>query len=492
MKAAGGDGFIIYNQSDDMSLVTDNHVIPGINIDNTDGLRVKAYIASRGRWARASLDTGVRKRSQGSVMAEFSSRGPNLAAQDILKPDITAPGVNILAGASPTPFNGASGQLFQSIGGTSMSTPHIAGLAALLTEGHPDWTPDQIKSALMLTARQNVVKEDFETDADPFDYGAGHADPNSALNPGVTMNATFFDYVDFFFGDIDPSDLNMPSIAIAELVNQQTVTRTFTSVDPGSTTWTWSVDGLDGVDVDVDPAPSLTIGAGASESWTATFTVDGAPLHEWVFGNIVWTAGDGRTVHLPVAVNPDDLAAPAVIEATAGADTASTDWAVQVGYAGSLSATGHGLAADDLLAGQTVAQDGDADSATDPFGAGTTVYDVAVPAGTLYFAGGIVEPDSTPNGAQDLDVFVYYDADGDGFTVGDLIAFAADGDSDEIAEIQDPDPGAYRLVVHGFATPGGGTATFDRHLWLVGGGSGDGGTLRRHRGWRRSAGRVAR
>ena len=86
-------------------------------------------------------------------MAAFSSRGPG---GDWLKPDITAPGVQILAGHTPTPetvVEGPPGQLFQAIAGTSMSSPHIAGSAALLFALHPDWSPGQVKSALMTTAK---------------------------------------------------------------------------------------------------------------------------------------------------------------------------------------------------------------------------------------------------------------------------------------------------------------------------------------------------
>ena len=93
-------------------------------------------------------------------MAVFSSRGPNRAASDIIKPDVTAPGVQILAGNSPTPFIGAPGQLFQAIQGTSMSSPHVAGIGALLVGAHPDWTPAMIRSALTTTGSQDVDKED--------------------------------------------------------------------------------------------------------------------------------------------------------------------------------------------------------------------------------------------------------------------------------------------------------------------------------------------
>ena len=92
-------------------------------------------------------------------MSAFSSRSP---AGNFIKPDITAPGVQILAGHTPTPespLQGPPDQYFQAISGTSMSSPHIAGSAILLAALHPDWTPGQIKSAMMTTATTDVVKE---------------------------------------------------------------------------------------------------------------------------------------------------------------------------------------------------------------------------------------------------------------------------------------------------------------------------------------------
>ncbi|MCP4985385.1 MAG: S8 family serine peptidase, partial [Colwellia sp.] len=121
----------------------------------------------------------------GNTMAAFSSRGPNLNTYDIIKPDITAPGVRILAATSSAPMFGSQGETFKYLQGTSMSSPHIAGIAALFKESNSSWTPAQIKSAMMTTARQNLTKEDGTTQADPYDYGAGHVAPVAALDPGL-------------------------------------------------------------------------------------------------------------------------------------------------------------------------------------------------------------------------------------------------------------------------------------------------------------------
>ncbi|MDH3730370.1 MAG: S8 family serine peptidase, partial [Acidimicrobiia bacterium] len=301
---AGGAGMILYNASDTQSEVTDNHHVPSVHINNTNGLTIKAYIAATAD-PTATVTGGAvpgGAPTLGSAMAGFSSRGPNGGAFDIIKPDVTAPGVNVLAGNSPTPFLGAPGQLFQAISGTSMSSPHVAGAFALLKELHPEWSPAMAKSALMTTARQDVFKEDGSTDADPFDMGAGHIVPTSAADPGLAYNAGFGDYLDFLFDGIDPSDLNLASISVAELAGFQTITRTVTNVAEGSAdhTYTVSVDAPAGIDVVVDPE-QLTLSYGESAAYTVTFTTTTAPVDEWTFGSLTWSHGP-HSVYSPIAI----------------------------------------------------------------------------------------------------------------------------------------------------------------------------------------------
>lgn len=133
-------------------------------------------------------------------MAAFSSRGPNGAAGDVVKPDLIAPGVVVLAGNTPASQVGAPGPLSQAISGTSMSTPHVAGVAARLRDAHPDWSPATIRSALMTGGRQNGTKEDGTTNADPFDVGGGHIVPTPAADPGLVYGAGFIDYLRFLCG----------------------------------------------------------------------------------------------------------------------------------------------------------------------------------------------------------------------------------------------------------------------------------------------------
>ena len=179
-------------------------------------------------------------------MTIFSSRGPNPSAPDILKPDITAPGLQILAGASEFPDPGLAppGELFQAIAGTSMSSPVMAGVYALIKQAHPNWTPAMAKSAVMTTARA-VKDNDRTTQAGPFAMGSGEARPgrvsakSSAFNPGLVYDVGQPGYLGFLCGaapevfgpdaeatcgelaaagvPFDAVDLNYPSIGVSQL-----------------------------------------------------------------------------------------------------------------------------------------------------------------------------------------------------------------------------------------------------------------------------------
>ena len=301
----GGAGMVLYNAAPGQTLNTDNHYVPSVHIDYANGVAVKAYIAGAGASATGTIQGGTFTPTPGSVMAAFSSRGANRLSGDIIKPNLTAPGVNVLAGNSPTALLGAPGQLFQSISGTSMSSPHAAGSLALLKQAHPDWTPAMAKSALMTTARQDVVKEDATTPADPFDFGAGHIDfsrpapsPQNPIQPGLVYDAGFLDYLGFLcdaspsvFADpagtcafleangiaTDASDLNLASIGIGELVGTQTVTRTVEAVTGrrGAITFHANVEAPAGFDVTVSPS-TLNLRDGQTATYTVTITNTGA------------------------------------------------------------------------------------------------------------------------------------------------------------------------------------------------------------------------
>ena len=182
---AGAVATVVFNIAGDpivMTGVSGLSDIPAVMIGSADGTLLLDEI-NNDQLVNLDKSLFLTVADTGNVMATFSSRGPG-PVQDILKPDVTAPGVNILAGHTPDAIATVSGENFSFLSGTSMAAPHVAGVAALLKQGHPDWSPAAIKSALMTTAYQEVSMPD-DSSIIPFDYGSGHIDPNKANDPGL-------------------------------------------------------------------------------------------------------------------------------------------------------------------------------------------------------------------------------------------------------------------------------------------------------------------
>ncbi len=476
---AGGVGMILYNASDAQDLDTDTHWVPSAHVNNTNGRRIKDAIA-RGD-ASASLTAGsADSDNQEKVVAAFSSRGPQTAVPDIAKPDVVAPGVQILAGAADRPAPTTElrpGQVFQAIQGTSMASPHVAGAGALLTQAHPTLSPAEIKSQLMETANPNVVKENGVTPATVFDQGSGEIDPNKAANSGLVLDATTDDYLSYLefvdpsivSGDIPKlrsSDLNLASISFSKVAGSDTTTRVFKSIDSSATRWTISFEAIPGVRAElVSPEQFFTIKPGQTQAVTVKLTNVSAPLDAYVQGALVLTSG-ARKVRIPISVNPVALAPPTKLSVSTGTAGGSQDITLKTGYTGSLSGLGWGLATPDIQAGKRIsATTGNPNpSGTDP---GTQLYPVTVPAGSQLISTRLSNVDGgDPN--TDLDLFLYRDPNGDGnFSDGVLVAASAGGDSNESISVPFPaTAGKYAVAVVGFATRTGGSV-YDLSTWVV-------------------------
>ncbi len=482
---AGGAGMILYNPTDTQALVTDNHWVPSVHINLTSGLAIKDYIAGAGDAAVAQINGGSPVAQDAPWMADFSSRGPNGVAEDIIKPDVTAPGVNILAGNTPTPVgfsqpeSGFPGQLFQSISGTSMSSPHVAGLFALLKQAYPRWSPAAAKSALMTTSYQDVMKEDGVTPADPFDMGAGHVDPsgvasapNSIFNPGIVYDAGFNDYLGFLcdaapeiFSDpaatcasldaagipTDASDLNLASIAVAELAGTQTVTRTVTNVSRSRLVLRPAVKAPAGYEVEVSPRV-LRVTAGGSSSYEVTITAtDAAPIGEFKFGALVWE-GSGYSAYSPIAVRAQLFNAPSVVSGAGEDGSASFD--VTFGYSGDYTAAAHGLEAATVIEDNVVQ---DPDQTFDPNDGFSNAHEFTT-SGAAYvrFA---IPPDGVPTADHDLDMFLYDSA-------GNQVASSTLGGTDEEISVVLPPDDTWTLYVHGWQTVDA-SADYTLYAWIV-------------------------
>lgn len=480
VEQAGGVGMVLYNHSDVDNLFTDPQRVPTVHVDQGPGLEIKDLIAS-GNVAEAKISAwDVTKWKSAPSMTIFSSRGPDPVAPDIIKPDITAPGMQILAGNSPNNNEfGAQGELFQSIAGTSMSSPHVAGLFALLKQAHPDWTAAMAKSALMTTADQDVRDNDRTSQAGPFAMGAGHVDPGgngagSAFNPGLVYDAGFNEYLGFLCDaepsalsastcgvletlgvPTDASDLNLASIGIAELAGSQTITRTATSVASKTLRYRVKVDEPSGYDVVVEPS-SFTIAPGESVDYTVTITNESAPIGEWRTGSLEWRSGKYE-VYSPIAVNAALFDSPEQVDGT-GVDGAAS-FTVKFGYTGNYSVDAHGLVPATVTS-DNVLQDGPEDPPTfdpadvDTGGANVHSFDLT---GITVFK--IAMPPEATEADADLDIFVY-DPN------GDQVASSTNGGTDEEVVITNPADGTWMVYVHGWAAPGG-DSDYDMYTWAI-------------------------
>jgi subtilisin family serine protease len=493
--AAGGGGAVIFHNvsaTHPNMTPTDNHPLPTVHMLYDVGQPLKDYLVANPGQVTVSFTQSTAQYAEEDprvlpdFMASFSSRGPDPVAEDIIKPDVTAPGMSILAGASPIHYNAAAqGQLFQAIMGTSMSSPHVAGIFALLKQAHPDWSAAVAKSALMTTAYQDVVKEDYVTPADPFDVGAGHVNPGgettkgSLFQPGLAYDAGFLEYLGFLCDEepgvfADPAgtcgflesigvpteahNLNLPSIGIAEVAGSETVARTVTSVamEKGWRTYNVSVDPPPGYNVTVEPS-TIRLKSGDTVTYYVTITNQSAPIGEWRFGSLTWRwsgdEGENYDVYSPIAVRAALFSAPAQIDGSGESGSASFD--VSFGYTGSYSAAAHGLEPATVTS-DNVVQDPDQNfEPNDGFSnlhqfnlSGAAFFRIAMPPES------VADPD-----AIDLDIYVY-DPN------GNFAASSTSGGTDELVDIALPMDGTWSVYVHGWQTAGP-SADYDMYSWVI-------------------------
>jgi subtilisin family serine protease len=464
VQAAGGVGMILYNATEPNDLGAYPYWLPTVAVDHADGLAIKQAIDDPASEAKATISAGTAAATDGAVLAAFSSRGPQGAVANIAKPDVAAPGVNILAAAADqTPPGGdiKPGRLFQVISGTSMSSPHVAGAAALLTQLHPTFSSAALKSSLMTTANPDVKREDGTTPADPFDTGSGQIDPNAAADPGLVLETGTNDYFEYleevdpadFPGDgatIKPADLNVASISNATLAGSASTRRTFTSVDSVTRRWTVAAQGLEGITT-TPSVDAFTIKPGQTQEVGLDFLVTSAPVDHYRFGALVLTSGD-RTVRLPISLQPTKVAVPTPVTVSTDQVAGTQGIPVKAGYTGQLSALGHGLAPAQIKAGETIERS--PSGGPDPGGVdpGTRMYTYDVPASAQLFLTRLENVDGG-DPSTDLDLYVYRDANGDGkFTVDEIVALSASGTSKEHVELSDPAAGHYGVEVVGFGT----------------------------------------
>ncbi|KAK4270047.1 hypothetical protein QN277_023133 [Acacia crassicarpa] len=311
VKQAGGVGMILIDELDLNVAVP--FVIPSAIITKKTGEMILSYVNSTrkptSRIFRAKTVFGTQP---APLVATFSSKGPNSLTPEILKPDITAPGLNILAAWSPAKGN----IMYNILSGTSMSCPHVTGIAALVKTLHPSWSPSAIKSAIMTTAttldkQQKPIRADpGQRKANAFDYGSGFVNPAKVLDPGLIYDIKTEDYIEFLCslnyddkslrlvtGDNSTchghrkfktaSDLNYPSITVPKLKDNFSVSRTVTNVGEARSTYTAEVSSPAGVKVTVVPNQLNFTRVGQIIKFTLNFKVV-APSKGYSFGFLSW------------------------------------------------------------------------------------------------------------------------------------------------------------------------------------------------------------
>ncbi|WVZ06708.1 hypothetical protein V8G54_020054 [Vigna mungo] len=340
--SAGARGMILGNQKQNgNTLLAEPHVLSTVNYpqdhpETTPGFLTSATddTINSNTTIRVSSARTLLGRKPAPVMASFSSRGPNKIQPSILKPDVTAPGVNILASyslfasASNLPSDTRRGFPFNVMQGTSMSCPHVAGIAGLIKTLHPDWSPAAIKSAIMTTAstRDNTnrtIRDAFDKKlANPFAYGSGHVQPNSAIDPGLVYDLSLVDYLNFLCasgydqelisalnfnktficsGSHSITDLNYPSITLPNLgLKAVTVTRTITNVGPPSTYFAKAQ--LPGYTIVVVPNSLTFTKIGEKKTFRVVVqATSGTKRGNYNFGELLWSNGK-HNVRSPITV----------------------------------------------------------------------------------------------------------------------------------------------------------------------------------------------
>ena len=305
VAAGGAKGFVLANTAaQGESVNMDPHSIPAVHLGVSSGNLLRTWLDSgTGHMATLSGTTKVVDNAFADIMAGFSSRGSNRALPVIIKPDVAAPGVGIVAAVGiDDPLPAAWG----AISGTSMASPHVAGAGALLKALHPDWTPAEMQSALMTTAvTMGVRKEDAATPADPFDMGSGVVDLGAvaANTVGLVLDETETNYIaaDPVTGG-DPKQLNLASFANNVCAGGCSWTRTLKSITGTTIDWTASVVNPPGWKLSVLPS-DFSVMPGMTQTITVTAQASALPAGSWSFGQVILTPSSGSVQAFPVALS---------------------------------------------------------------------------------------------------------------------------------------------------------------------------------------------
>lgn len=468
VQAGGAAGFVLANVADGAdNLANDTYVIPGIHITAADASRLRDWLAlGSGHSATITAATGgiTIDDDQADIMADFSSRGPN-SSVSTLTPHLTAPGVDVYAAFSDEHYGhdetGPAPADFAYLSGTSMASPHVAGAAALVANAHPDWSVDEIRSALMMTAN-TAVTTDGQTPADWFAMGAGRVQVDDAIRASLVMHETTARYT-AANPDLggEPRALNMPAVVDANCFTTCTWTRTVTATQSG--TWSAQTQSLtEAFELTVVPA-SFTLSEGQTQQLTITMNAAALQNNVWGYGTVRLITDNSPELHIPVVGFASNGTVPDTvnIEAHRNYDSYVLKDIFTVDIE-DFAATAYGLVASTKVEDR-LAADSNNSSLFDDSADGIYTHTVVVNEQDIRLVAEVTNASS-----PDIDLYLARDDNGNGVPEeSELVAQSTAFDSNEYISLEYPVAGTYFILVQNYAGSGAQADDFTLHYAVV-------------------------
>ncbi|QBY03003.1 hypothetical protein E2K93_00840 [Thalassotalea sp. HSM 43] len=485
---AGAAGMVFINSEEEFdNVANDLHVLPTVHLSKEDGDAVLAWLESGEGHAVSFTDSELEMNPEaGDITASFTSRGPDYFTGDYLIPDVGAPGVDIVAGGLGRRMHSRANPVYAQIdgewrymSGTSMATPHVAGMYLLMKAAQPDWTPAEAQSALMMTAFTDVKEDDdFDGEKNRADFhrtGAGSSRVDLAVKAGLVLNETRAGYeaanpyaeeygmqdeIPGWHGQ--PHQMNMPSLSKGECLIDCDWTRTFTATATADYSVSFEYYN-EGFELSAD---KMTFSAVEGEETVVKFmAMAGEGLRdEWVNARVVLTPSDASlpTLTLPVTINFIAGVVPEQIDIDVHRtnDSVNVEGIITSGTS-DLQLEKSGIVKADVREFELMrdASNGVIFDWQDEDNQTIKTIPLNVQAGTKRL---LVKIDETTS--PDMDIFVGIDANLDGklsHIEMDLIRYMSAGpDSNEVIDILDPIQDTYWILVHNWAE---GPAPLEEH-----------------------------
>lgn len=440
---AGAGGFVLINTAEwGESTIADNHCLPATHLGEKDGQKLTTWLDSGSNHKAALSGFSIFHIPEaGDSIAETSSRGPNLwPVEDVLKPDLIAPGTLIL-GAAGVDDNFA----FQN--GTSMASPHVSGGAALVKSVHPEWSVEMISSAIIMTSTPELAWDFDGSEATPHKRGAGRPRLDQAVHAGLYLDESISNFLD---ADPDqggdPKNLNLPGLVDTVCHETCSFQRTVTDL-VGGASWSASVEGLpSGALVSVTPG-SFSLASGASQVLTIDVDVSQAgKIGSWIYGDVKLSSSGLPDAVFPLAVFADGGELPAQWQISSDGDSGWQVFTLE-GLSAMPDATYRSAGL--VVPTKTIAELPQDPNEDDPYdrSAGILTEFHYVPAGTLWLHTEILETT-----AEDMDLYVGRDSNGDGIAQ-DTEELCSSISSTELdyCDLYTPEEGTYWIIVQNWA-----------------------------------------